>query len=219
MPHEDAAGADLDEISLLIRISIDSIDPGQATQQRGRLTRLTQKHDLHEVVIVSPGWELMLLRIQRAMELEMKNNKAESDHLTTLGPKVLAYNLFRMLCMGDSLGFGPLETNRRALRKFKRFDTIMKRSGLQLGSTASIIYTRAAAGNLIGGIIRHSPFAIIPFDEAHPRRYGNRIKSIRNCCSLRDTSLLNSRAADVVNNDIHNLLLGAQDFCNTFFGN
>jgi hypothetical protein len=35
LPHSQAAGANLPEASLLIRISIDQSDPGQAVQQRG----------------------------------------------------------------------------------------------------------------------------------------------------------------------------------------
>jgi len=103
LPHAQATGTNLAEASLLIRISIDSCDPGQATQQRGRLTRHTQAQDLIEVVIVSPGWEYMLLQLQRQAGLDVKR-----AHYKAPSVRQLCTALFHWLRVGHQLGLRPL---------------------------------------------------------------------------------------------------------------
>jgi hypothetical protein len=105
LPHAQATGTNLAEASLLIRISIDSCDPGQAVQQRGRLTRHTQTQDLIEVVIVSPGWEYMLLQLQRQAGIDVK-----TAHYQPPSVRQLCTSLFHWLRVGHRLGLRPLYT-------------------------------------------------------------------------------------------------------------
>ena len=105
MKHADAAGVNLAEASLLIRISISTDDPGQAIQQRGRLMRHTQSEDMLEVVIVSPGWEYMLLQLQRSNEGRLRRAEVQLQHLKRQTPRALCMTLFHKLHLGNRLGF------------------------------------------------------------------------------------------------------------------
>jgi hypothetical protein len=99
LPHAEGSGANLDGATLLIRIGIDSTDPGQAIRQRGRLMRLSsQRHDLVEVVIVSPGWEYMLLKLQA------QNEATGLETYVQLGKGQLCMNLMYRLQFGHQLG-------------------------------------------------------------------------------------------------------------------
>lgn len=161
LPHAEAAGANLAEASVLIRISIDSADPGQAIQQRGRLTRHTQTQDLNEVIIVSPGWEYMLLQLQQTYLSERKaNGLKQNTRFSNPSPKCLAMHLFRLLSCGTRLGFDPWQSRPPS----QRLAFVMRAvavSGLVLGENASLHFTPPSGGLLV----RHSPFATVQFDE------------------------------------------------------
>jgi len=109
LPHAEASGANLDGASLLIRISIDSCDPGQATQQRGRLTRHTQQQDLIEVVIVSPGWEYMMWQLQQQNEAQVQASPSAEYFAPSV--RQLCMTLFHRLRVGNQLGLRPIDND------------------------------------------------------------------------------------------------------------
>ena len=198
LPHSEAAGANLAEASLLIRISISTDDPAQTKQQRGRLTRHTQVQDLTEVVIVSPGWEYMLLQLQRTNEVRFHAQPTERYSPAT--PRTLCMTMFHMLQFGDRLGFRP---DRPGASSGHDVHHLVSLAGLKLypynpADPANLSSSEAVSVEFLPPgsvyIIRHKPFIVAILDLrtgtvrragqwTKPRKYSDLFEVARAACT------------------------------------